>query len=104
MLAFTETVLRTIVHYIYLFHFSDGELVFHSFRPQIVERTEIRFMHPLRPGKKLCVLDLDLTLFDMKSQVQIPRHAFESEKVAIKVMIRAAELTDGKQSCAFSRS
>jgi ubiquitin-like domain-containing CTD phosphatase 1 len=40
----------------------------HHFPCQIVEKTEIRFMHPLRAGKKLCVLDLDLTLFDMKSQ------------------------------------
>eukprot|EP00299_Pterocystis_sp_00344_P009553 c4058_g1_i1.p1 GENE.c4058_g1_i1~~c4058_g1_i1.p1 ORF type:complete len:325 (+),score=66.53 c4058_g1_i1:33-977(+) len=34
---------------------------------QRIQNTEITLINPLRPDKKLCVLDLDYTLFDMKS-------------------------------------
>lgn len=33
----------------------------------VIASTEVAIMHPPRPGKKLLVLDLDYTLFDMKS-------------------------------------
>ncbi|KAG0245409.1 hypothetical protein BGW41_000036 [Actinomortierella wolfii] len=33
---------------------------------KVIEKCEINLMHPLRPGKKLLVLDLDYTLIDCK--------------------------------------
>jgi ubiquitin-like domain-containing CTD phosphatase 1 len=38
---------------------------------EMAARTEIRLINPLRPGKKLLVLDLDYTLFDFKSRKNI---------------------------------